>query len=168
MGNPIWVYLYPVPGGCHRRWPLSKNQISLLVPVEGRGFPIEILKIVGISLTATFLAMVLKEQKPNFAFLLILFTGCTIFLFLVDKIYEIISMIERLAASAKVNLIYVETILKIIGIAYIAEFAAQVSKDAGQGAMASKIELGGKIIILAMAIPILTVLIETIIKLIPN
>ncbi|WP_301335713.1 stage III sporulation protein AD [Bacillus sp. FJAT-27445] len=126
------------------------------------------LKIVGISLTATFLAMVLKEQKPNFAFLLILFTGCTIFLFLVDKIYEIISMIERLAASAKVNLIYVETILKIIGIAYIAEFAAQVSKDAGQGAMASKIELGGKIIILAMAIPILTVLIETIIKLIPN
>ncbi|RDU35163.1 stage III sporulation protein AD [Neobacillus piezotolerans] len=135
---------------------------------RGEGYPIEILKIVGISLTATFLAMILKEQKPNFAFLLILFTGCMIFLFLVDKIYEIIAMIERIAANAKVNLVYVETILKIIGIAYIAEFAAQVTKDAGQGAIASKIELGGKIIILAMAIPILTVLIETIIKLLPN
>ncbi|CEG27805.1 stage III sporulation protein [Bacillus sp. B-jedd] len=135
---------------------------------RGEGIPIEILKIVGISLTATFLAMIIKEQKPNFAFLLVLFTGCVIFLFLLDKIYEIISMIERIASNAKVNLVYVETILKIIGIAYIAEFASQVTKDAGQGAIASKIELGAKILILTMAIPILTVLIETIIKLIPS
>lgn len=77
-------------------------------------------------------------------------------------------MIERIAINAKVNIIYVQTILKIIGIAYIAEFAAQITKDAGQGAIASKIELAGKILILAMAIPILTVMIETIIKLIPN
>jgi stage III sporulation protein AD len=91
-----------------------------------------------------------------------------IFLFLVDQIALIINMIERLAINANVNLIYVETILKIIGIAYIAEFAAQITKDAGQGSLASKIELGGKVLILAMAIPILTVLIETIIQLIPG
>ncbi len=77
-------------------------------------------------------------------------------------------MLEVIAVNAKVNIIYVETILKIIGIAYIAEFAAQITKDAGQGAIASKIELAGKILILAMAIPILSVLIETIIQLIPN
>lgn len=112
--------------------------------------------------------MIVKEQKPNFAFLLIVFVGCTIFLFLVDKINEIIHMIEKIAVNANVNLIYVETILKIIGIAYIAEFAAQITKDAGQGAIASKIELAGKILILAMAIPILTVLIETIIQMVPN
>jgi stage III sporulation protein AD len=117
---------------------------------------------------ATFLALIVKEQKPNFAFLIIVFAGCAIFLFLVDQIYAIISMIEKMAINAKVNLIYVETILKIIGIAYIAEFAAQISKDAGQGSIASKIEMGGKILILAMAIPILTVLIETIIQLIPS
>ncbi len=77
-------------------------------------------------------------------------------------------MLEGIAKNAKVNLVYLETILKIIGIAYIAEFASQITKDAGQGAIASKIELGGKILILAMAIPILTVMIETILKLIPN
>ena len=55
------------------------------------GFAIEIIKIVGIALIATFLALIVKEQKPNFAFLLIVFVGCVIFLFLVDKIYEIIS-----------------------------------------------------------------------------
>lgn len=131
-------------------------------------FTIEILKIVGVALIATFLALIVKEQKPNFAFLLIVFVGGAIFLFLVDKIAEIINMLEKLAINAKVNTVYVETILKIIGIAYIAEFASQITKDAGQGAIATKIELAGKIIILAMAIPILTVLVETIIKLIPN
>ena len=110
----------------------------------------------------------MKEQKPNFAFLLIVFVGCAIFLFLIDQIYAIIHMIEKIAISAKVNMIYIETILKIIGIAYIAEFASQITKDAGQGAIASKIELGGKILILAMAIPILSVLIETIIQMIPS
>jgi stage III sporulation protein AD len=117
---------------------------------------------------ATFLALIVKEQKPNFAFLLIVFVGCTIFLFLVDQIYAIIHMIEQIAVNAKINMMYIETILKVIGIAYIAEFAAQITKDAGQGAIASKIELAGKILILAMAIPILTVMIETIIQMIPS
>lgn len=77
-------------------------------------------------------------------------------------------MLERLATNANLNMVYVETILKIIGIAYIAEFGAQITRDAGQGSIASKIELAGKILILVMAIPILTVLIETIIELLPS
>ncbi len=77
-------------------------------------------------------------------------------------------MLQVLAKEANVNMVYLETILKIIGIAYIAEFASQITKDAGQGTLASKIELAGKIIILAMAIPILTVMIETILNLIPT
>lgn len=129
---------------------------------------IEILQIAGLGLIATFLALIVKEQKPSFAFLLIVFVGCTIFLFLVDQIYEIIRMLEKIAVNANINMMYLQTILKIIGIAYIAEFAAQITKDAGQGALASKIELGGKILILAMAIPILTVIIETIIRFIPS
>ncbi len=100
--------------------------------------------------------------------MLVVFIGCVIFLFLVGEIADIIRMLEKVAINANVNTVYVETILKIIGIAYIAEFGAQITKDAGQGSLASKIELGGKILILALAIPILTVLIETIIGLIPS
>ncbi|ADE71477.1 MULTISPECIES: stage III sporulation protein AD [Priestia] len=126
------------------------------------------LQIVGLGLVATFLALILKEHKSPIAFLLVVFVGSVIFLFLIDQIYEIIKMVERLSINAHVNMIYVETILKIIGIAYIAEFGAQITKDAGQGAIASKIELGGKVLILSMAIPILTVIIETIISMLPN
>ncbi|WP_078413726.1 stage III sporulation protein AD [Priestia abyssalis] len=126
------------------------------------------IQIVGLGLVATFLALILKEQKSSYAFLLVVFVGCVIFLFLVDQIAEIIRMVEKLSINAQVNMVYVETILKIIGIAYIAEFGAQITKDAGQGAIASKIELGGKILILSMAIPILTVIIETILSMLPN
>ena len=82
------------------------------------------------------------------------------FLILIDQIHSILQMIERVASEAKVSNVYVETLLKIIGIAYIAEFGAQITKDAGQGAIASKIELAGKILILVMAIPILTVVLK--------
>ncbi|MBA2873426.1 stage III sporulation protein AD [Anoxybacillus caldiproteolyticus] len=112
--------------------------------------------------------ILLNEHKSSVAFLLTVFVGCVIFLFLVDKISDILHMLQKMANDTKVNMVYFETILKIIGIAYIAEFAAQISKDAGQGAIASKIELGGKILILAMAIPILTAIIETVIGLIPS
>ncbi|WP_280146822.1 stage III sporulation protein AD [Bacillus velezensis] len=128
----------------------------------------EIVQIVGLGLIATFLSLIVKEQKPTFAFMIVVFSGCVIFLYLIDQIYDIIRMIEKIAVNANVNMIYVETILKIIGIAYIAEFGAQLTKDAGQGAIASKIELAGKILILVMAVPILTVIIETILGLIPS
>ncbi|NGM58080.1 stage III sporulation protein AD [Bacillus velezensis] len=128
----------------------------------------EIVQIVGLGLIATFLSLIVKEQKPTFAFMIVVFSGCVIFLYLIDQIYDIIRMIEKIAVNANVNMVYVETILKIIGIAYIAEFGAQLTKDAGQVAIASKIELAGKILILVMAVPILTVIIETILGLIPS
>ncbi|MCQ5364132.1 stage III sporulation protein AD [Anoxybacillus salavatliensis] len=125
------------------------------------------LQIVGLGLIATFLVMILNEHKSNISLLLTVFVGTVIFLFLIDRIQDIFRMVQTLANEAHVQTVYVETILKIIGIAYIAEFGAQISKDAGQGAIAGKIELGGKILILAMAIPILTALIETILSFLP-
>ncbi len=77
-------------------------------------------------------------------------------------------MLERIATNANINMMYLQTILKIIGIAYIAEFGAQIAKDAGQAAIASKIELAGKVLIMVMAVPILTAIIEMVISLLPN
>lgn len=128
----------------------------------------EIIQVVGLGMTATFLAVILKEQNPVFAFLLATFTGILIFFFLIGKIAEVIRVLEQLAVEGGINLIYLKTILQIIGIAYIAEFAAQISRDAGQGAIASKIELAGKVLIMVLAIPIITVIIETIVNVIPT
>ncbi len=129
---------------------------------------IDIIQIVGLGLIATFLALVVKEQKPLFAFLLTTFVGILIFLFLIDEISKIIDMLNQMAQNANINIMYLNTILKIIGVAYIAEFGAQIAKDAGQAAIAAKIELAGKVLILVMAIPILTAVIEMILSLMPN
>ncbi|MES5956656.1 stage III sporulation protein AD [Bacillus fungorum] len=126
------------------------------------------MQIVGLGLVATFLAAVLNQHKSSVTSLFIVFVGSVMFLLLIDQIHAILQMIERVASEAKVSNVYVETLLKIIGIAYIAEFGAQITKDAGQGAIASKIELAGKILILVMAIPILTVVIETILGFLPT
>lgn len=100
--------------------------------------------------------------------MLTVFVGITIFLFLIDEITKIIQMLEGIAEQANMNMVYLQTILKIIGIAYIAEFGAQIAKDAGQASIASKIELAGKILILVMAIPILTAVIEMVLSLLPT
>ncbi|MFM1653067.1 stage III sporulation protein AD [Brevibacillus sp. B_LB10_24] len=128
----------------------------------------EIVQIVGIGMVATLLALVIKDQKPLFAFLLTIISGVVIFTFLIGKISEVVRILERLAVQADLNMVFLETILKIIGIAYIAEFGAQVTRDAGQGAIASKIELAGKVLILVMAVPIVQIIIETVIHLLPG
>ncbi|GAF13664.1 stage III sporulation protein AD [Bacillus sp. JCM 19046] len=97
-----------------------------------------------------------------------MFVGAFIFLFLIDEIAQMIALISELAENANIHIVYLQTILKIIGIAYIAEFGAQIAKDAGQGAIASKIELAGKIFILVLAIPIIKAVIEMIIALLPS
>jgi len=127
----------------------------------------QMIQIVGLGLIATVLILVIKEQKPVFAFLLATFTGIIIFLFLIDQVRIVIETLELLAEKSNVNMIFLKTILKIIGIAYIAEFGAQIVRDAGQESIASKIELAGKMLILVMAVPIISVIIDTVLKLLP-
>lgn len=128
----------------------------------------EIIQIVGLGLLATILTLIIKEQNPLFAFLLATFTGIIIFLFLLGKIAAVIQLLENLTLKSNINPIYLQTILKIIGIAYIAEFGSQIVRDAGQEAIASKIELSGKILILVMAVPIITVIVESVLNLMPS
>lgn len=126
------------------------------------------IQVVGLGLVVTFMILLLKEQKPMFAFLLATFAGVLIFITLMGKITEVIQVLRNLANQANVNQLFLETILKIIGIAYIAEFGAQVTRDAGQGSIAAKIELAGKVLIMVMAIPIIQAIIETIVKILPS
>ncbi|CAM3119739.1 stage III sporulation protein AD [Paenibacillus lupini] len=127
----------------------------------------EIIQIVGLGLIATILIIVVREQKPLFAFLLAAFTGLFIFIFLIGKIDSVIKVLEDLANRSGIPSIYLKTILKIIGIAYIAEFGAQIVRDAGQDSIASRIEFAGKVLILVMAVPIISVIVETVIGLLP-
>ncbi len=127
----------------------------------------EIFQIVGIGIVATILAVILRQQKPEIAMQVSIVTGLIIFIFVISKMEYVIKVLSNLADKVNLDFIYFSTILKVIGIAYITEFAAQVSRDAGEGAIASKIELGGKILIMVISMPILIGLLDLILKIMP-
>jgi len=129
---------------------------------------VEIIQIAGLGLIAAVLSLIMKEQKPLFAFLLSIFTGIIIFIFLLGKIEMVIQLMAQLALKSDIDPVYMKTILKIIGIAYIAEFGAQIVRDTGQESLSAKIELSGKILIIVMAIPIITVIIDSVVQIMPT
>lgn len=124
----------------------------------------DIIQIVVIGIIASILYIVLKETNASFAFFLVLITAILIFLAVIQQIGIIFDMIKSLANKANVDGMYMQTILKIIGIAYIAELGANLTKDAGLSSVAAKIELAGKIFILLLAVPIITAVIEAILS----
>jgi stage III sporulation protein AD len=126
----------------------------------------DIMKIVGIGLVATILAVILREQKPEIAVQVSIVTGLIIFVFVITKLNSVIEVLKYFASKTNIDLLYFTTILKVIAIAYITEFGAQVCRDAGESSIASKIEFGGKVLIMIMAIPILAALMDIITKLI--
>ena len=79
----------------------------------------------------------------------------------------IIDILKSLASKTAINSDFLVLLIKITGIAILTEFAVSVCKDSGESAIASKIDLGGKVIIMSMSIPIMSSLLETIIKILP-
>ena len=127
----------------------------------------EIIKIIGIALIALIIIILLKQYKPEFAIYISLLTGVLILLLVIDKLTMITQLLETIASKTSINSEFISLLLKITGIAFLSEFAVSICKDSGEGAIASKIELGSKIIIIAMSIPIISSLLEVILKILP-
>lgn len=127
----------------------------------------EILQIVGLGIVAAVIIVVLRAQKPEMAVQVSIVTGVVIFLLLASKLSAVLDLLEGYADRVEINTVYFTTVLKIVGIAYIAEFGAEVCRDAGESSIASKIELGGKVIIVVLAVPIVTSLLDLITNIMP-
>ncbi len=127
----------------------------------------EIFQIVAIGLVATILSVLIKNERPELGMYISLSAGIIIFLFIVTRLQSVMEVLNRFSSKINIDSIYLSIIFKIVGIAYIAEFGAQVCRDAGEGVMASKIEFAGKILIMVMAVPILVSLMDLIVSIVP-
>jgi stage III sporulation protein AD len=127
----------------------------------------EIIQIVGLGFIVTLLILIIRSQRPEIAVQISITLAAAIFLLVLAKIEVVLNLFRDLADKASISQMYLNTILKIIGIAYITEFGAQVCRDAGEGAVAGKIEFAGKVLVMVMAIPIIALVLETIVRLIP-
>lgn len=127
----------------------------------------EMVQIIGLGFVVMLLILLIRQQRPELAIQLSLTLATIIFLLVLSKINVVLNLFRDLAEKANISQLYLNTILKIIGIAYITEFGAQVCRDANEGAVASKIEFAGKVLVMVMAIPIIALVLDTIVKLIP-
>ncbi|MFZ5644052.1 MAG: stage III sporulation protein AD [Bacillota bacterium] len=127
----------------------------------------DIIQVVGLGLVVAVLAVILRNNKPEMAVFLSITAGIIIFLAMLGKISSVIEVIKDLSARANLSMVYLGTILKIVGIAYIADFGAQICRDAGEGAVASKIEFAAKILVLVLAVPIVVAVLNSLIKVVP-
>lgn len=127
----------------------------------------DVMKLVGIAIISTILCMVIKKDRPEMAMFIGVLTGIMILLSVTYKLNFIIDSINDLAHKANIPTMYISLIIKLIGIAYLIEFAIQICKDCGEGNIASKLEFGGKIIVMTMSFPILVSIIDMILNIIP-
>ena len=127
----------------------------------------EILKIIGIGLIALIIIVMLKQYKPEFVIYVSLIAGALILFIVVDKLTGIINLLQSLANKASINTEFLTLLIKITGIAFLSEFAVSICKDAGEVAIANKMEIGAKIIIISMSIPIISSLLEIILTILP-
>ena len=121
-------------------------------------------KIVMIAVIGVFFIVLLKEQKSSLAFLMTL-AMCMLLIFnILDYGAILMEGLDVFEAYFDSSGYYIKLILKMIGITYICEFGTQVCKDVGQGAIASQVEMFGKIMVLVTGLPIILAIIEQIVK----
>lgn len=116
--------------------------------------------IVGI--TAVLLAVQMKGTRAEYGTYLVMAAGCFIFFYGGSKMESILDAMRKIQEFVKINHVYLSTLIKMIGITYIAEFCSGICKDAGYGALGTQIEIFGKLSILAVGMPIVLALMETI------
>lgn len=127
----------------------------------------EVMQLVGIAMVSTILCLVIKKDRPEMANFVGITAGVIILLSVVMKLGFIIDGIQSLADKVNIPTMYISLIIKLIGICYIIEFAVSLCNDCGEKNIASKLEFGGKIIIMTMSFPILLSIVEMVLNIIP-
>lgn len=120
------------------------------------------IKIALAGIAAVFAAMLFRNEKTEYGLFLSITAGILIFTFGIGKLSSILTVLKRIQEEIGVNQEYIQILLKIIGITYVSEFSSNLCRDAGYAAIAGQIEFVGKLSILAVSLPILMALLDTV------
>lgn len=126
------------------------------------------IKIVGIGLAGAILTLMIRQHRPELAMMVSLATGLVVLAMVLDEAFGLVATLKTMAARFSIDGDIFTTVLKIIGVAYIAEFGVQACNDAGEKGIASKVELGAKVIILAMCAPIVAGILDMLQLMLPS
>ena len=125
----------------------------------------EIFKIIALGILICVVIIIVKQIKPEFAVLVLIAGSIIMLCYLFNYFTNILGVFDKIISKTGINAELFSIILKIVGIGYLIEFAANICSDSGSPAIADKIVLGGKLIILTVSMPIITNLLDIIVEL---
>ncbi len=115
----------------------------------------EIAQMAGLGIVASLLLLLLRKERPELALGLGLLSGLVLFFMLLPKISSVVMAFGNMAAESGVEPFYFGVIFKVLAISYVADFGAAICRDAGEELMATRVELAGKVLIIASALPVI-------------
>lgn len=122
----------------------------------------DILRIAVLGIAGVLIALPLRKEKGEYSTFISMAVCICIFIYIITKVETILDFVNRLESMVAVDSTYITLVIKMVGITYVAEFAMNVCKDAGYGAIGNQIEMFAKLSILVVSIPVLTAFLETI------
>lgn len=125
-----------------------------------------ILKVIGIGITGAILSVLVKQYKPEMAVSIPILTVVAILILCVPYLNTLLTYFNDIADRAGIEVTHIKTVIRIIGVAYVCQFASDICTDAGERAIAGKIELAGRIFIIMISMPIIYNMFELIDKII--
>ncbi len=125
-------------------------------------------KIIGVAIVTCIAFLVVKPIRSDFAIIISIVGGVVIVFFLLSYLSDIFDVFNTIFTTSGVNSSLYGVIFKIIGIGYLTDFTASICSDTGNSGLGDKVLLGGKIIILVMALPIVTSILDIVMELLPS
>lgn len=117
-------------------------------------------RIIGVGIIGAVLSVLIKQHRPEMAMTVPILTSAVILMMCLPYLNTVISAFNDIADRAGIELSHMRTVIKIIGVAYVCQFASDICADAGEKTIAGRIELGGRIIIIMLSLPIIYGLLE--------
>ena len=114
-----------------------------------------VFQIIAVGILGAVLAILIKQHRPEFAVLISIVAGMVILVMVLPMLAEAMGFLRHLGGLADGVGEYAGLALRVIGVAYMAELGASVCNDANETAIAAKIDLAGRVIILVMAMPVI-------------
>ena len=120
-----------------------------------------IIAVAAVGIVAVLLAVQMKGVKGEYGTYISIAAGMFIFFYGLQKLESVLRVIEEIQTAIRMNNIYFSTMIKMVGVTYIGEFASAICKDSGCSFLGNQIEIFGKLSILALSAPVVLALLDT-------
>ena len=121
-----------------------------------------ILKVAGVIICEILIYTLLKQVRPEFAVLSEAAAACVLIFMLGDQLKTSLSAFDGLFEGTGLSGGYISVLIKVLGISLVTQFSSDMCRDAGESALASKVEFAGKIMITAASVPVIQTFTETV------